>query len=1214
MRSTLRNSGIILSCSILALLGGCGGGGSNNPDSRFTTNDPPVATAPVVSTGEKSLLEYKTYTFTTTASDPNLGDSVASCLWDFGDGSEKVSVTTAPFSATHVFLATSNTDTVTVTPYDSKGLKGIAATGTFAVTAAPNPFTITVVAPPTTIQPVSLGSTVTVTYSFTVTYSGPGTVSAANLTFNPGSTSATGTPVVTPGTLDGLTAWTVAMPYPAGAVIGDTYTAQASVSLKDSLGVQAVVVPFPTLTFQTVAANPTPPSIAITSPQAASTQIFALQTATMGFTVTDIGTFPTTVQVDWGDGTEVTTVLLQGSGLATGIAPSPAPSHAYASAGTFIVTVSAVDTQAANNTAQPQTRTFKVLANALPMALITAPQASGTLPAVTDIDSFLPSNMGPELTLPAQSLYPQAVILPLNGQLNFNGTATNPGSGEPVTVQWTFPGGNPGASTTLNAGSVSFPGVPGKIVAYLVELKAIDVFGRNSSQVGEGLTGAVALAKTGQNTTPFRKWVIVDGINTKQFTLNLLYRQLTDNNGAPILTPATLANNGFGADMMIFQDGLSNSYTIKSANSATVTVPVRGNLPFYLNLPSFSTTDPVAYMMRIPNKTNQDPSLEAAMPVGSSSFAFVNGNPSLSIVTSQGFAAETDQTAQRRLNAAVSLWLGDKPGNDRWFDRLSVPSTDPNAIPSAFETSNSNIGSFAGIPANQSFAEWPIYLMTMESDYLPWDGKLTKSQSPTTSAGTSQTLGFKLSYPAYGVSSATRSDTYGALAMQAFRVPASTQDPYDLSTAVPGWNLASCISWLYPTTLNLVSGGSQVPAFFNQMIHNPQTNPVPGIEGFQIPYNTNDVNRVVGTPTTRNFNGIASIFSYAEYLWSSVWVRPLVLNNAQLYSGDVNPYVINNNPVYPLANFPYFRTSQPAAWPKRTIAPYIVPDGSAFDLTANGGGAFDAKSPVAIGTTPDSHAVGRFYWTAYTPFYNSGGGALISRTWLSDGAGLPPTTFSAPKAGEAVAAMGFIPPQDTAIDKRGRDANGGLTGAKLGGYRVMWFNPTKDKDGNVVPPDFWVVEISGTNASGQGKTHFMLPSSYPVPSATGSLLGQATTDPILTDARVYLPSNTLPGGTPAANDIVAPGYCWFDVPPELRPIAGSAVVTVFGLKSVLNNNPTGNYRPLNRTDWIDAIKTATANINVITSLGTDLNYVHKIPFNFGWDIVVVNGEATIVAP
>jgi len=47
---------------------------------------------------------------------------------------------------------------------------------------------------------------------------------------------------------------------------------------------------------------------------------------------------------------------------------------------------------------------------------------------------------------------------------------------------------------------------------------------------------------------------------------------------------------------------------------------------------------------------------------------------------------------------------------------------------------------------------------------------------------------------------------------------------------------------------------------------------------------------------------------------------------------------------------------------------------------------------------------------------------------------------------------------------------------------------------------------------------------------------------------------------------------------------------------------------------LDAIKTATATIAISSSAGKDLSSIHKIPFNFGWDIVVVNGESTVVAP
>ena len=1215
MRSTLGNPGIILSGTLLALFIACGSG-SNSPNNRLAVNSPPTATAPVANPADASLLQYKTYIFSTTATDPDLSDTLASVTWDFGDGSAPVVSTTAPFMVNHAFL-TSGAIRVTATATDNHGLSGTAAGTTFNVVEGVNPFTLAAGTAPTASN-VPLGGSTTLHFPFTMTYDGSGTVPTANVVITPGYSGAAplSNAVTTVGTLDGAGTWVATVVYPSSAAIGGTYTASPTLVVSDSLGVQSQTLAFPVITFTTVSAVSTPPSIAITAPAASSTQIFALQNATVGFTVTDVGLYTTNVSVDWGDGTAPTTYTLQGPGLATGMAPPSTPTHQYVAAGTYTVTVSAVDGQQTGNTATPQTRTYVVLANALPTATITTPQASGTLPTLGQVQVVLPAAMSPELTLPALVKYPTAVVIPLNGQLNFNGTSTPSTSGEPVSVQWTFPGGNPGSSTALNAGSVSFPGVAGQVVAYLVELKAIDTFGRNSSQVGTGLTGVPAMASSGQDTTAFRKWVIVDGVNTKQFTLNLMYRQLTDDNGPATLTPASLSANGAGATMQIFQDGLSNTYSVLSANSATITVPVRGNLPFFMNLPTFNGNDPVSYMLRIPNVTGQDPTLEMATAPGSSSFTFVDGNPALSIVTAQGFAPETSSTAQRRINCYVSgaeapvagynpfyMVLGSLPANGRWFDRLSVPKTDPNAIPTAFETSNSNAGQFAGIPAYQSFAEWPIYLMTVGSDFMPYtQGGPKSSTSPTTTAGTSTTLGFRLAYPSYATSSATQSDTFGAVGMQAFRVPASTQDPYDLTTASPNWNQASCVAPLNPTVLP-----ASVPGFFSHMIYNDTSATPGGVQGFQVPYNTNDVDRKVTTGLApRNLGNLMQVFSYAEYIWSSVWVRPLVLNNALLYYGDTDPVH--------MAAYPFFRRSEPAAWPKYVGVPGIVPDNSTFDLTANGGTIFNAQTPVSRTGAPDNKAVGRFYWTAFTPFYNSANGALITRTWLADAAGLPPTAIPAPASGQATSILGLLPPQDTAVDKRGRDANGVLNGSTLGGYRIMWFNPTKDPDGAVVPPDFWVVEISGTNGSGQGKTHFMLPSNYPVPTASGSLLGQSTTDPILTDARVFLPSQTLPGGTPATDDKVAPGYCWFDVPPELRPTSGTATITVFALKSILNNNPAGNFRSLNRTDWIDAIKTATATISVVNSTNTDLAYVHKIPFNFGWDIVVVNGEATLVAP
>jgi len=142
------------------------------------------------------------------------------------------------------------------------------------------------------------------------------------------------------------------------------------------------------------------------------------------------------------------------------------------------------------------------------------------------------------------------------------------------------------------------------------------------------------------------------------------------------------------------------------------------------------------------------------------------------------------------------------------------------------------------------------------------------------------------------------------------------------------------------------------------------------------------------------------------------------------------------------------------------------------------------------------------------------------------------------------------------------------------------------------------VEIKAATTS-----HFLLPASFP----TGT---QSVTDPILTDARTYLPSG---GTTWVSTDTVAPGYCWFDIPADLRPTT-SSTITVFGIKSILNNNHVSAARVLNRPDWVEAIKTVTSNMVLKPASGADLSYVHKIPFNFPWDIVVVNGPATVVGP
>ena len=147
-----------------------------------------------------------------------------------------------------------------------------------------------------------------------------------------------------------------------------------------------------------------------------------------------------------------------------------------------------------------------------------------------------------------------------------------------------------------------------------------------------------------------------------------------------------------------------------------------------------------------------------------------------------------------------------------------------------------------------------------------------------------------------------------------------------------------------------------------------------------------------------------------------------------------------------------------------------------------------------------------------------------------------------------------------------------------------------------MPPDF------GWWNSGCNKTkHFMCPVAIDGP--------QNVIDLIMTDARTFLPSGNAPTAGPTLpGDTVAPGYCWFDIPVELRPAPGDVTLTVFAVKSILKNNPVNNppimvARALNRPDWLDAIKTATATMKMLTSSGVDLSYAYKIPFNFAWDIV-----------
>ena len=527
------------------------------------------------------------------------------------------------------------------------------------------------------------------------------------------------------------------------------------------------------------------------------------------------------------------------------------------------------------------------------------------------------------------------------------------------------------------------------------------------------------------------------------------------------------------------------------------------------------------------------------------------------------------------------------------------------------------VGEFSNVSAYQSFAEWPMVPLIQASKDV--DGADLNSNT----AGKPGDLGFNVNYATYANSDTQKSQSYLTTRLQAFRVPAAQGDPYYLTNgSATDWGTASCVADLHPTDLPATGVAGEVPQFFEDMIYAaPGAAALSGgIQGFTVPYLVNDINRTPLTlaQTAANklfYNGIRSIFSYSEYLWSPVWVRPMVLNNASLNFMDSWVHS-GSNPG--LSRYPYFRYSATGLWPKFVGSTGIPPDNSQFDLTAVGGGVFDPSFSTVVvnapATPPSGKGVGRFFWTAYTPSYTSASGSVISRTWQATSGKLPPTTFTGDSVKDSTAALGFVPPQLMLVDKRGRNADGSLSGALLGGYRMTWYNPTVNASGDPVPPDFWVVEL----ATSAGTVHFMLPGSFPSPTTLTSDT-QTPNALVLTDARTYLPSYQTAAqgpkldGSGNVTDRVAPGSCWFDVPPELRPVPGtSATITVFALKAILANNHVLGARPLNRTDWIDAIKTATAQIAVVP--GNNVSYAHKIPFNYPWDIVVVNGPATPVAP
>ena len=1175
-----RNHGIlslVFGAALLVLLG-CGAGGPppSSGGNLPTTSAPPTVTLQGWTPNDATLLQYKPYAFTASATDPNTGGSVTEFQWDFGDGTKVVTpavIANGQATATYTYAyVASGTPTLSVVAKNAAGLLSTAAIRALTVTAAPSPLTVTFAAPTgaLTINP-PLGGTFPVNFDINVANTGAGTISASGVTLTSGDAGST---QVAPVDLGGGT-WRIVVTYPAAAALGSR-TATPTVKVLDSNGISSAVTTGPVITIKTVSLVNTPPVINLTTPATDNTVSWTSKPFSLGFTLSDADNDPVTYTVDWGDGQPVSAPAGPTGDFVAGVPVTVTHTYADSITTTFkgvTITVTASD----NRSTVSKTRLVTVNFNTLPTATITTPQTSGIPP--TGLQA---------------GINPPYVVIPRNGQLTFVGASTLPGSQDPVTTSWTFPGGAPGTAAGDTPGNVIFAGTQGVITPASVTYTVKDAFGRTATAT---------------------KLVLVDGINTQQFNLSFQYRQKSDN-GVATLAPVVTAANGLGVAVQIFQDGLSNTYNVQdqavlTGAKATVSIPVRSDLPFYVEIPGFGS-DSTKYLMRVPNAPTgayADPTLVAPASAGSSTFSFSASapwNPSLQIVTAQGFAAESLTAPQRKLNGYTDLVLGTTPVNERWLDRLSVPSTDATGAIQWAQSSNL-MAQMSGIPAYQLFAEWPTLLLTRATKDLA-----ETVPDPTTIAGKSSDLGFVLDYAKYSVKTQA-SETFSAFSMQAFRVPAGVTDPYQLSPAwqSPTAELSSTYAIIagVPTSqphagLNPVPVQGAVTTFLDRLINtSPGSSPLAGgIQDLPLPYDPNDPNRIpLLAPSTRIYSGIVQIFSYSEYLWSTVWARPLVLNSAR-------PSANFSTQVVPLSNFPYFRYSNPAAWPKASA---ISPDNSAFDLTVRGGGAFDGSAPVGLaGAAASANGVGRFFWTAFTPSYqgDANSGATIARTWLADDStNQLPVTFAGSASGDATVALGFMTPQDTIVDKRGRNADGSLSSSLLGGYRVTWFNPTKDASSNPVAPDFWVVELKDAN----GAKHFMLPGSYP----TGS---QGLTDLIMTDARTFLPSGNAASTGPATTsgtvtDKVAPGYCWFDIPVELRPTSG-ATLTVFAVKSILKNNPVAAKRPLNRPDWIDAIKTATATMKMLTSSGADLTYAYKIPFNFDWDIVVASGPQTPVAP
>ena len=285
-----RNHGILSLVFVAALMAllGCGGGGSSSGGGNLPqTSAPPTVTLQGWTPNDATLLQYKAYAFTASATDPNIGGTIAEFQWDFGDGTKKVSPAvlangqaTATFTYAYV---TSGAPILSVVAKNAAGLLSPVATRALTVTAAPSPLTVAFTAPvgPMTINP-PLGGTYAVTFDIHVVNTGAGTISASGIVLDAGDPAAT--QVVPVGLANGD--WRIVVTYPAAAAIGSR-TVTPSVKVIDSKGISSAVATGPVVTVKTVALVNSPPVINLTTPATDNTVSWTSKPFNLGFTLND---------------------------------------------------------------------------------------------------------------------------------------------------------------------------------------------------------------------------------------------------------------------------------------------------------------------------------------------------------------------------------------------------------------------------------------------------------------------------------------------------------------------------------------------------------------------------------------------------------------------------------------------------------------------------------------------------------------------------------------------------------------------------------------------------------------------------------------------------------------------------------------------------------------------------------------------------------------